>query len=672
MTRYLYILILFIYLFIPLFSSAISASDINVVELQNFLESKGFLVMPSGVSKGVFGSLTKKALITYQKSVGLPAQGIFGPLTKAKIAEELSVKSDNNMVVSVSSTNSSTSDEVVTKKDLQAIYNMIAQSQRIDNLSNVNITGSSITGISSDNVSEGQNLYYTDGRVDSRLSATTSLPNITNLNGLTSIGSSLSTTTLNGNFSLGAYIPTNTSNGILAASVLYSPNDYINIMAFGAKGDGSTDDTSSIANAFSFANQSGNCVYIPKGTFMTHTITAITSGTCIKGSGINSILKSIDGSTVIDGSGSILSRIVIRDLSIDVNGTSFPASSGNGIYLHTSPYPVYNTIIDNVTITDSNGKAVYLPNEFSTVISNVRASSNNDNAFEVQGSITTTFLNTYALKVGTGKAGYRIYDGRPTFISANGISGGGVNTDWGVFGRSISEDGVETYVDATLIGSNLEDFSRYGIRLKVASAATFINTSIIAPSSGSVTGILYQSPNETVIKNADRLMFYTNGGTWNNSKPIHSTTAKIPLYGYGLTDFYDDTDSITVKMANPSLYYSSFANRSYRVSDAYFDILRQGLVLSSGTAVTITSGFGTSPTIAGSDTAFRVTLGNPVSTSGVVALKQSWPHAPVVVCNNETTNSGVKATPSTTSVTLSQSSGTWVAGDVISCIAIGY
>ena len=54
----------------------------EVSELQNFLIQKGFL---TGQATGNFFSLTKKAVIAYQKSAGLPATGFVGPLTRATI-----------------------------------------------------------------------------------------------------------------------------------------------------------------------------------------------------------------------------------------------------------------------------------------------------------------------------------------------------------------------------------------------------------------------------------------------------------------------------------------------------------------------------------------------------------------------------------------------------------
>ncbi|MDD5050853.1 MAG: peptidoglycan-binding protein [Candidatus Pacebacteria bacterium] len=60
----------------------------DVVALQTFLETKKILVMPAGTSKGFFGGLTKLALTQYQKSIGLPPVGIFGPLTRAQVEKE--------------------------------------------------------------------------------------------------------------------------------------------------------------------------------------------------------------------------------------------------------------------------------------------------------------------------------------------------------------------------------------------------------------------------------------------------------------------------------------------------------------------------------------------------------------------------------------------------------
>lgn len=58
----------------------------DVSALQAWLVSKGFLVMPAGVSYGYFGGLTKAAVASYQKAKGIsPSVGYFGPITRAAV-----------------------------------------------------------------------------------------------------------------------------------------------------------------------------------------------------------------------------------------------------------------------------------------------------------------------------------------------------------------------------------------------------------------------------------------------------------------------------------------------------------------------------------------------------------------------------------------------------------
>ena len=64
---------------------SIGSSGDDVSTLQGFLERKGYLTMPSGISNGYFGSLTKQALIAFQRSVGLPTTGYCGLMTKGAI-----------------------------------------------------------------------------------------------------------------------------------------------------------------------------------------------------------------------------------------------------------------------------------------------------------------------------------------------------------------------------------------------------------------------------------------------------------------------------------------------------------------------------------------------------------------------------------------------------------
>jgi uncharacterized surface protein with fasciclin (FAS1) repeats len=70
----------------------------DVVSLQTFLTTEGFLTIPSGTSMGYFGPLTKAALMKYQASQGISSTGYFGPLTKANVNAALSAMSQGVQV----------------------------------------------------------------------------------------------------------------------------------------------------------------------------------------------------------------------------------------------------------------------------------------------------------------------------------------------------------------------------------------------------------------------------------------------------------------------------------------------------------------------------------------------------------------------------------------------
>lgn len=87
-----------------------------------------------------------------------------------------------------------------------------------------------------------------------------------------------------------------------------------------------------------------------------------------------------------------------------------------------------------------------------------------------------------------------------------------------------------------------------------------------------------------------------------------------------------------------------------------------------GTTPTISSGFGTTPSIAGTASTFKVTVGSGGDTTGVVLFAVTWANAPTCVANNETSAQLVRATPTTTQVTLA---GTMNASDVVSVLCFG-
>ena len=60
----------------------VGSTGTEVESLQNQLIEEGYLKMPEGTAKGYFGSMTQAALAKYQKSIGFPAYGYFGRMSR--------------------------------------------------------------------------------------------------------------------------------------------------------------------------------------------------------------------------------------------------------------------------------------------------------------------------------------------------------------------------------------------------------------------------------------------------------------------------------------------------------------------------------------------------------------------------------------------------------------
>ncbi len=71
-------------------SLKVGSRGADVIALQSFLESKGLIVMPAGVAKGYFGTLTRNAVSAYQVMKNIsPTAGFFGPITRQAVMADM-------------------------------------------------------------------------------------------------------------------------------------------------------------------------------------------------------------------------------------------------------------------------------------------------------------------------------------------------------------------------------------------------------------------------------------------------------------------------------------------------------------------------------------------------------------------------------------------------------
>ncbi len=101
----------------------------DVAVLQELLEQKGILKLPTGTEKGYFDKVTHNAVARYQTSVGLPASGVFGAITLEKlVAEKESERSPDmwNDTNPLPVAKKNATEATFTKRYIAAIKNLFA------------------------------------------------------------------------------------------------------------------------------------------------------------------------------------------------------------------------------------------------------------------------------------------------------------------------------------------------------------------------------------------------------------------------------------------------------------------------------------------------------------------------------------------------------------------
>jgi hypothetical protein len=304
--------------------------------------------------------------------------------------------------------------------------------------------------------------------------------------------------------------------------------DVLSVKDLGAKGDGSTDDTTAIANGVAACNGGtwASCsLYFPAGTYRTAKITGIRAiGFHMYGAGVGTtVLKSVATDHLIEITGnSNISSVEIDHMSLDGNS----GTSNIGIYMHDNGSgSVAATYLHDLRILGVGGQAIYMQKEFSSNLTNILGSSANNNVFEIDGGPGDVLTNVYAQNVGSGYSGFRIYNSL-TMVSCNGVNVA-PNANWGLFGGDTSKgDRFTSYPVMNIVGGNVEAFSQVGMRFRAGGTANIIGTTFDADQTGTnvVTAILFETPYSAQATGmASGLRFLISGGnTWTNGTPIHT------------------------------------------------------------------------------------------------------------------------------------------------------
>jgi len=317
-----------------------------------------------------------------------------------------------------------------------------------------------------------------------------------------------------------------------ADTILDKGSMVYNVVAYGAVGDDSTDDTTAIQNTIAAAGATGGVVWFPPGTYRITTSLKLYNATptpdvpysnvTIAGAGASGTLGSIikqmtTGEDVIQGLNNTtntvqLLNVTVRDICLTFGGVA--TDSGNGIYLKqvAADGPSFQGMyFQNIVISNMGGSGKYGFNAESMITSTVDnvMCVTCANGFLLNGAVSgafssvstsVTFINCYAN--GCTVNGYNFVDN--TYISLIGCasdfpSGAGVG----------------------YLVTNCNDVSFYGCGVEL---------------SGSWTGTMYK------VDGASQVGFYNCYAFQNDNVAMHVTGSSV---GVTIIGFQNNSDTST-------------------------------------------------------------------------------------------------------------------------------
>lgn len=267
-------------------------------------------------------------------------------------------------------------------------------------------------------------------------------------------------------------------------------SNIFNVKSYGAKGDGTTDDTASIQSALNAAaSSSGSVVYLPPGTYIVSPVTGInvSSNTTLRGSGPSSILKIASG---VNATGNLVKAESVSNVSYDsftIDGNSANQSSGTnyGAYFGT----VTGGTITNLVVKNCTGVGIHVYNSTNVKVRDNWSTGNTYHGFEAEQCSASIWQGNRGCSNtlhgiiinpgevgGTGSYGLSVVDNICDSNSQYGIAVGVANGSLGEHFtrdciiannviRSNAQYGIQIYKQNrfTITGNNISNNGFFGI-----------------------------------------------------------------------------------------------------------------------------------------------------------------------------------------------------------------
>jgi hypothetical protein len=334
----------------------------------------------------------------------------------------------------------------------------------------------------------------------------------------------------------------------IAADVPHAGGALINVKGppYNAKGDGVADDSAAVAAAHATAKANKATLYFPAGTYRINQIVPGNYDRIVGDGWQRTFLRPLD----VNQSVILIDRQSGNGYSVEIahlNLRGYSSGTGHGIESTALSDGAAGLRIHDVRISEVGGDGVHLAKAWNSTLRNVMSTGNLGHQFFVDVAINTVlFDTTYAGAVPTaGMAGYRVMEGRATFLNANGINAGDSGAGgqyWGIFGGSAA-DGDPRDANATIhmVGCNVEDAKERGVWIKRNTRFQIDSTSFGGPDAtlaptGSI-GLYIHNFNQNAVGMLGSNVTFTlkAGGSWRNTFPIHSWTPP-GVIRYGIVD----------------------------------------------------------------------------------------------------------------------------------------
>lgn len=203
------------------------------------------------------------------------------------------------------------------------------------------------------------------------------------------------------------------SAGVLAVNgVELAGTAWFNAQTYGAKGNGTADDTTAIQAAINAVPSTGGMVYIPAGTYKLTAALVLKSNVTLLGDGSNATVLNQTSTTANAISGVDLTKVSLKGLRIQGPGSG----SGNGITL-TLSVNAANTYLtfEELYVYHFGASGISIQNPVVSSFTGVISDSNASHGFDLHGQTfpsaagtSCTLQNCFA--VGNTQAGYRAYN----------------------------------------------------------------------------------------------------------------------------------------------------------------------------------------------------------------------------------------------------------------------